>query len=546
MIKKIMASQMQWSMATACVSITLVMLFLWGLGLIPALYAADTATNVGVSAIPHFRTIEGRRIFMVDHRPFLILGAQSDVWTIAPQDEKADQEFIYARFLNCNMIEVPLRWAQIEPGEGHYDMTPLKWIIDQGRNHGLKVGLLWHGSNLSGTARAPSARKKGGFTGIEFAPGYILDDPARFSRVIDTDGDLTFSLSPLDPDTLDREKSALRKLCEFIRSYDKEHTVVLIQVENEPWIVYGKTKSGRITNMDGSDQSMAKYRREGWTDPVAFSVKQLALYIKELVDVATEVAGLPTYCNFIADRPGQAAAYLETISNLTLVAPDIYSRDKPLFGRSSKPYRKFRRILLGRLDGYDFGRNIVYLSETGTDNYWRPHLTLFYVLGKYGGCGMTVWAITKGFPSRNEPPVDPKTGNFRPGGSNLAACYEAVGRAMEPIALAQGTDRFAWHVSEDGGTSAHQVGTTKVTLRSESGGAALLVEGRAREITVVGLRCRVQVDTSSWGKVSSESGAWKAGSWHTERPIETITNAGHTTIALDKPEVVRIYDVRAY
>ena len=546
MTGRIKAPRIQSPLAATGVSIAVVMLCLWCFGFIPALYAADRAGSAGGSERPYFKAVEGHKVFMVDGSPFLILGAQSDVWTIEAQDAAAVKEFTYAASLNCNLIEVPMRWAQFEPKEGQYDLKPLKWIIDQGMSHGLKVGLMWHGSNVSGTAQAPSPRKKGGFTGIEFAPRYILDDPARFSRVIDADGDTTASLSPLDPDTLEREKIALRKVCEFLRSYDREHTVVIIQVENEPWISYGKTKSGKVTNMDGSAQSMEKYRRQGWTDPAAFSIKQLALYIKEMVDVVTEVAGLPTYCNFIADRPGQAAAYLETIPNLDLVGPDIYCRDKPLFGRSPRAYKKFRRTLLGRLDGYDFGRNTVYLSETGTDNYWKPHLTLFYVLGKYRGCGMTVWAITKGFPNRNAPPVDPKTGKLLPGGVNLAACYRAVSRAMEPIALAQGTDRFAWHVSEDGGTSSHQVGAAKITLRSEAGGAALLAEGRPRDITVVGLHCQVQVDTSGWGEVASETGAWKSGSWHAEKRIKGTTSSGHTTVAIGEPgEVVRIYDARA-
>ena len=506
------------------------------------LLAFAPAASAAVTERPHFETRGEQRTLMVDGRPFLVLAAQADVWSMQNLDAGSAKQFEIAASMNCNTIEVPLRWAQVEPSMGAYTMAPVDWILARAREHGLRLVLLWFGSNVCGKAREVDG--SGGFTGPAYAPDYVFNNPARYERVLDASGTVHGALSPEDPDTLARETAVFRKVNEHLRKVDARHTVIMWQVLNEVSV----TQFGRATlQRDHSAASNRRYKSEGWKDPVRFTITQFANYIGDLTKVVAETIDIPCYINIYEDHPGvdpEVEIYLNKIPEVAFVAPDIYQFGRPRgkFKKFPGRYRKFRSGFLTRMDGFQWGRNVVYLSELTTDSYWRPDLSLFYILGKYSGSGFVLWAITKTMPPSYEALFNPRTQRLTTAGTIMQATYGAVGKAMEVISEAQGTDRFAWFVSEKGGRSEHRLQNNTVVVDSDVEGAGLIAETGTRDVTIVGKGCRAKVKTAGWSAPQVETGSWNAGQWKSAGSMSNAPTVGWIEIPFGGPQAVRVFD----
>lgn len=506
------------------------------------LWALAPAAGAASIARPHYETRGGQRTLMVDGRPFLVLGAQPDVWSMEKPSDAAAQQFEIAASINCNTIEIPLRWAQVEPSMGAYNMATVDWILAQARKHDLRVVLLWFGSNVCGKAR--EIVQGGEFGGPAYAPDYIFNNPAKYERVIDAEGAVQAALSPEDPDTLTREVAVFRKVNEHLKKVDTRHTVIMWQVLNEASV----TQFGRAAlQRDFSSASSRRFKSEKWKDPVRFSITQFADYIGTLTKVVAETINIPCYINIYEDSPGvdpEVEIYLNKIPEVAFVAPDIYQFSKPLFKKNPARYKKFRSGFLTRMDSFQWGRNVVYLSELTSDSYWRPDLSLFYILGKYSGSGFVLWAITMTMPPSQEAIYNPKIRRLTAAGTIMQATYGAVGRAMEVIGDAQGTDRFAWVVSETGGRSEHRLPNNTVVIEADVEGASLIAETGARDVTIVGKGCRAKVKAQGWKAPRVETGSWNAGSWKSSGSLKSTPTGGWIEIPFAKPEAVRVFDGR--
>ena len=112
---------------------------------------------------PHFEARGEQRTLMVDGRPYLVLGAQADVWAMQTHDGNAARQFEIAASINCNTIEVPLRWAEVEPSMNAYTMDPVDWILDQDQetSGGSGLGARDHQSASDlGESRPPAVQGK--------------------------------------------------------------------------------------------------------------------------------------------------------------------------------------------------------------------------------------------------------------------------------------------------------------------------------------------------------------------------------------------------
>ncbi len=87
--------------------------------------------------LPHFVTQDGRHALIVDGAPFLILGAQShnsSAWpAMLPKVWPAIDS------LHANTLEIPIYWEQFEPEPGRYDTSILNTIIEQAREHDVRL-----------------------------------------------------------------------------------------------------------------------------------------------------------------------------------------------------------------------------------------------------------------------------------------------------------------------------------------------------------------------------------------------------------------------
>ena len=183
--------------------------------------------------IPAIRDVGGVRTLVVDGEPFVILGAQCDIWRSTRQDEKV-VEFIDAyREMNATAISFGIPWAKMEPERDLYDFSFLDWFIERTEAAGLKLVVNLFNSNVCGKCEELTEGERY----PQYTPDYIKNDPEGFTRIVHN-VDIEYHpggppLCPNDPATLDREARYLRRVAMHLKETDRNHTVIMVQLNNE-------------------------------------------------------------------------------------------------------------------------------------------------------------------------------------------------------------------------------------------------------------------------------------------------------------------------
>ena len=167
--------------------------------------------------LPRLVSHDGRNALIVDGAPFLMLGAQANNSSNAP----AQLPMVWAAIdrLGANTLEMPAAWEQIEPSEGQFDFAWVDTLLDQARQHHVRLVLLWFATWKNGSPH--------------YTPQWVKTDARRFPRVINAKGEAVDSLSPLGSATLAADSQAFAALMKHLKAADPQHTVIMVQVENE-------------------------------------------------------------------------------------------------------------------------------------------------------------------------------------------------------------------------------------------------------------------------------------------------------------------------
>ncbi len=112
-----------------------------------------------------------------------------------------------------------MAWEQIEPREGEFDFSFLETLLKEARENKVRLTLLWFATWKN---NAP-----------HYAPSWVKLNNQRFPRVMKKDGTLLNSMSPLGSNTLQADKKAFVELMRYLKVNDPQHTVIMVQVENE-------------------------------------------------------------------------------------------------------------------------------------------------------------------------------------------------------------------------------------------------------------------------------------------------------------------------
>src|SRR5690606_32141559 len=268
-------------------------------GFVGLIFLALQCWSVQAAEIPSLVTQNGRHALMVDGEPYLILGAQTnnsanypaalkDVW---PTLEK----------LHANTLSIPVAWEQIEPEEGHFDFSYVDYLINEARKRDLRLNLLWFATWKN---NAP-----------HFAPAWVKLDNKRFPRVVTRNGDTLNSLSPLFRTTLEADKKAFVALMKHIKKIDKQHTVILMQVQNEVG-TYGSVRdfSPTAQQLFNAQVPVALTQKLGlasgtWADVFGqdadefFHAYHIAAYVDEIAAAGKAVKPLPMNVNVALRNP---------------------------------------------------------------------------------------------------------------------------------------------------------------------------------------------------------------------------------------------------
>ena len=169
-------------------------------------------------AIPHLDKRNGQMQLIVDGKPFLMLAAElhnsatGSAHRMAPVwQQMADKNF--------NTVLAPVSWELLEPEEGKFDFTQVDNMIKGARKAGLKLGILWFGSWKNGLST--------------YAPSWVKQDARRFPLASFINGQKVNILSTLGRETMEADARAFTAMMAHIKETDYDHTVILVQVENE-------------------------------------------------------------------------------------------------------------------------------------------------------------------------------------------------------------------------------------------------------------------------------------------------------------------------
>ena len=337
---------------------------------------------------PHIVANKRTHALIVDGAPYLILGAQvnnSSNWPAAlPKVWPAVEQ------LQANTVYVPIAWEQIEPTEGKFDFSFLDTLLAQAREHNVRLGLLWFATWKN--------------NGPNYAPAWVKLNDKRFPRVITKAGARLNSLSPHSRNTLDADRKAFVRLMQHLKQADAQHTVIMVQVQNEPGTYgsvrdYSAAAEKLFKSAVPTDLTRKLGKKSGtWVEVFGadaeefFHAWSVAHYIGEIAAAGKREHNVPMYVNaalrdpFEPGKPGAYESggptdnvieiYQAAAPSLDVISPDIYMRES----------NKYFRVL--ELYGRD--NNPLFVAETGNDTAYARYF--FATLGR-GAIGFTPFGM---------------------------------------------------------------------------------------------------------------------------------------------------------
>lgn len=357
--------------------------------LIPAILCAAGYCTAQPAPLPQVHQNGAVRQFFVDNKPFIMLAGElhnSSASSIDYMKPIWDQ----LAAMHLNTVIGTVSWELLEPEEGRFDFSLVDAQIREARQRNMRLVLIWFATWKN--------------AGSSYVPRWVKADRKRFPPMVlkprSTGGMAMFAaymerqgvgpLSALGEETLKADAKAFGALMRHIREVDPQHTVIMMQVENEAgslgdsrdhsplaeaawskpvpagligylaqnkaallpemqevWGRNGYKMSGTWAEVFGTDE---------WADEVFMSY-YVGRFIGEVAKAGKAELNIPMYANaWLGPQPGQALpgqypsggpvarvidVYRAAAPALDVVAPDIYVEDFKgtcaLYARSGNP-----------------------------------------------------------------------------------------------------------------------------------------------------------------------------------------------------------------
>ena len=471
---------------------------------------------------------KGRNRIHIDGSPYLTLGIQYD-YLNCTKIEDFDYLFQHTVSMGCNTLFFPLRWLVLEPEEGKYNWEVLDHAIERCREFGLRMSLLWFGTNQGGSSRP--------------APEWVTGDRKRFPRIIDERGRERDGLCPNNRNTLEAERKTFNKLLSHLAEVDgSELTVIMMQIENEVclYMSHERPEDGLQPLMDFWSPRCycslcnESYEKEGESE-FEFGVRSLINYLNSLLRDQKSIFPVLTYVNFPINplRPGEdVEMYLEECHGVDFIAPDYYGFTP---GDLAFAMQHFTR-----------GRNIPFIAEHSTESVGDADLNLYLAVCEHGTQGFSPWAMDHTFGWRawrdgvKEKPFVDRNGDWSDAAISYGRALSAMNHASRQIAALAGTEDMIHYISY--GTprkiEERRWGMRWRLITGKDGKCIILRTGEY-DYTVLGVDTLVTVCPVVSGKsLLVEEGRWHKGEWMCKsRILPAGETEGETRNAVDTLEM---------
>ncbi|MGC1361023.1 MAG: DUF5597 domain-containing protein [Silvibacterium sp.] len=476
--------------------------------------------------MPRMVEQHGRYALFVDGAPYLMLSAQVNNSSAWPAMLPKVWPTIEA--LHANTVEIPIYWEQFEPRPGVYDDAVMRTLLTEARAHKVHLVLLWFGTWKNGSGH--------------YAPEWIKRNNELYPHVVNKEGRNVDSLSPVAPATLAADRNAFAALMSDLKADDPEHTVLMVQVENEPG-TYGSVRDYSPAAQKAFEEQVPEAllktlnKQPGnWQQVFGddadefFHAWSIAHYIEQVAAAGKAKYPLPMYAN-VALRdplhPGNASSYESggptdnvipiwkaAAPSIDLIGPDIYMSD----------YARYTKVL----DLYHRPDNAMFVPETGNSPEYARYF--FAALG-HGTIGFSPFGMdTTGYVNAplgatkiNDETVTPFAEDYAIAGPmqrelaklNFEGRLQAV--SEDPAVHRQMLDFGAWKVTVSYGLP--QFGSWfEPKGNPKPSGGALVAQLGPNEFLVTGLHARVDFTPADATKqrqfIRVEEGSYQGGAWH--------------------------------
>lgn len=309
--------------------------------------------------LPYLKKTGTATQLIVDGRPFVMLSGEVHN-SSGSSLEYMEQVWDRLTALHCNSAIVPVSWELIEPVEGKFDFSLVDGLVRGARAHDLKLAILWFGTWKN--------------THSTYTPAWVKQDAKRFFLARDQHGRTHPAVSCVCEAGCQADARAFAALMRHLKKVDgKEHTVVMVQVENETGLLsfsrdFGpeaqkrfdgpvpeelmrtlqERKAGLIPELADIWKSAGNKTSGTWSEVFGegadeiFMAWHIGRYVGAIAAAGKKEYGLPLFVNcwlvqFSGEKPGQYPSggpvsrvmdiWRAAAPQIDIFAPDIYLDD---------------------------------------------------------------------------------------------------------------------------------------------------------------------------------------------------------------------------
>lgn len=490
-------------------------------------FSAANALCQTNNPIPKIIEKDGRHALLVDGKPFLMLGGQahnSSAWPgMMPQVWNAVET------MHANTLEVPIYWEQIEAVQGKFDFSVVDTLLMQARAHKTKLILLWFATWKNGSNH--------------YMPHWMKKDAAKYPNVTNKKGQLIDSPSPHSDATLDADAKAFATVMRYLKKADPQHTVIMVQVENEPgaWdtqrdysaaaqkIFAGPVPAqllkpevlkalNRPANASGTWKEVFEDRADEY-----FHAWSVAGFIGKVAAAGKAEYGLPLYVNAALRDPltNPMATSYESGGPTDNVIPIWKAAAPAIDVLSPDIYLQGSERIMKVIELYDRPNNALFVPEASL----APHMARYmYDVIARGGIGFSPFGIDSNVPNRKKAETAERLAAF-------AQEYKVFTPMMRQLAQWGFDGKIKAVVErEDNAPQAIELGAWQakvtfgsgwrgndVTLNAKPDGKAMIVKLSENEFIVIGSLCHITFkpmganEGKVWQYLKVEEGQYEKG-----------------------------------
>ena len=502
--------------------------------------------------VPKLVGNEGRYALMVDGKPFLMLGVQVNNSSAWP--EMLPKVWPTIDKIHANTVEVPIYWEQFEPEKGHFDPSVVRLLLAEAREHHVHLVLLWFGTYKNGSGH--------------YTPPFIKLDEEHVPHVTRRDGGKVDSLSPFSQVAFDADRSAFVALMRELKLSDPQHTVIMVQVENEIG-TYGSVRDfspaaqALFTQPVPAELVTTLGKQPGtWSEVFgkdadeSFYAWYIARFVQGIAAAGKAVNPLPMYINVATREPfhGGPGSYpsggaVDTVLPIwKAAAPAIDCFGIDLYNPDYAVYTKLE-------DLYQRPDNAMFIPETGNAPIYAH---FFYSALGHQAIGWSVFGMDQtgyfnfplGAPRLDDDALAPFALNyetFAPMQREIARLsFEGHVQAISenPDVHQQTLDFGNWKAFVGFGLPVFGgQGVRNAKGNTPAQGGAMVAQLGPSEFLVTGVHARIDFSPSDPARqrqfVRVEEGSYVNGVWHMTR----IWNGDQTDYGLNftsLPQVLRV------